>query len=83
MERHGAQDSTARGTALAGMQVRPSQYNPQSAVPERNWLYRLEKRYWFNDFGVYRGHDHGRESAPALLRAEGSASPATPAASSL
>jgi hypothetical protein len=41
-------------------------------VPERNWLYRLAKRYWFNDFGVYRGHDHdhGRASAPALLRRE-------------
>jgi MoaA/NifB/PqqE/SkfB family radical SAM enzyme len=80
VERHGARDSTARGTALvelAAMRVRPSQYNPESAVPERNWLYRLAKRFWFNDFGVYRGHDHGRASAPALLRER--TSPATAA----
>jgi hypothetical protein len=42
-----------------------------STVLERNRLYRLAKRFWFNDFGVYRGHDHGRASAPALLRTEG------------
>ena len=74
VERHGAKDSTARGTALAelsAMQVRTSQYNPAAEVPERNWLYRLAKRFWFNDFGVYRGHDHGRASAPAVLRRPG------------
>jgi MoaA/NifB/PqqE/SkfB family radical SAM enzyme len=68
VEKHGARDSTARGTALAeleAMQVRTSQYNPENEVPERNWLYRLAKRFWFNDFGVYRGHDHARASAPA------------------
>jgi MoaA/NifB/PqqE/SkfB family radical SAM enzyme len=71
VEKHGARDSTARGTALAeleAMQVRTSQYNPGKEIPEKNWLYRLAKRYWFNDFGVYRGHDHGKTSAPALLR---------------
>jgi hypothetical protein len=78
VEKHGAKDSTARGTALAelgAMRVRPSQYNPENAVPERNWLYRLAKRFWFNDFGVYRGQDHGRASAPALLRRQESAVP--------
>jgi hypothetical protein len=72
VERHGAKDSTARGTALAelaAMGVRTSQYNPAAEVPERNWLYRLAKRFWFNDFGVYRGQDHGRASAPAVLAA--------------
>jgi MoaA/NifB/PqqE/SkfB family radical SAM enzyme len=71
VERHGARDATARGTALeelAAMTPRTSQYNPEAAVPERNWLYRLAKRYWFSDFGVYRGHDHSKASAPALLR---------------
>jgi MoaA/NifB/PqqE/SkfB family radical SAM enzyme len=70
VERHGARDSTARGTALeelAAMTPRTSQYNPEAAVPERNWLYRLAKRYWFSDFGVYRGRDHSKASAPALL----------------
>jgi MoaA/NifB/PqqE/SkfB family radical SAM enzyme len=71
VERHGAKDATARGTALAeleAMSVRTSQFNPGNEIPEKNWLYRLAKRYWFNDFGAYRGQDHGRTSAPALLR---------------
>jgi MoaA/NifB/PqqE/SkfB family radical SAM enzyme len=71
VEKHSAQDSTARGTALeelGRMTVRTSQYNPGQEVPERNWLYRLAKRYWFNDFGVYRGHDHSTGSAPAVLK---------------
>jgi hypothetical protein len=70
VEKHGARDSTARATALeelAAMQVRTSQYNPGNEIPEKNWLYRLAKRYWFSDFGVYRGRDHSRASAPALL----------------
>jgi MoaA/NifB/PqqE/SkfB family radical SAM enzyme len=68
--KHGAKDATVRGTALAeleAMQTRTSQYNPGQEIPERNWLYRLAKRYWFYDFGVYRGHDHSQTAAPALL----------------
>jgi hypothetical protein len=60
VEKHGAEDATVRGTALAeleAMQLRKSQYNPGQEIPEKNWLYRLAKRYWFNDFGVYRDHD--------------------------
>jgi MoaA/NifB/PqqE/SkfB family radical SAM enzyme len=54
--RHGAQDATARGTYLAelhAMRPRRSQHNPGHEIPEKNWLYRLAKRFWFNDFGVY------------------------------
>jgi MoaA/NifB/PqqE/SkfB family radical SAM enzyme len=71
VEKHGAKDATVRATALAeldGMQTRTSQYNPGNEIPEKNWLYRLAKRYWFYDFGVYRGHDHSHTAAPALLR---------------
>jgi MoaA/NifB/PqqE/SkfB family radical SAM enzyme len=71
VEKHGAQDATARGTALAEletMEIRTSQYNPGNEIPERNWLYRLAKRYWFNDFGLYSGHDHSKTAAPAMLR---------------
>ena len=50
------------------MTVRPSQYNPGNEVPEKNWFYRFAKQYWFNDFGGYRGRDHSRASAPAILR---------------
>ncbi len=70
VEKHAAKDATVRGTALAeleAMDVRTSQYNPDQRIPEKNWLYRLAKRFWFNDFGVYRGYDHGQTSAPALL----------------
>jgi MoaA/NifB/PqqE/SkfB family radical SAM enzyme len=71
VEKHGARDATVRGTALeelSAMEVRTSQYNPVGEVPEKNWLYRLAKRFWFNDFGVYRGAEHDRMSAPAVLR---------------
>jgi MoaA/NifB/PqqE/SkfB family radical SAM enzyme len=73
VEKHAARDSTARGTALAeleAMTVRTSQYNPGQEIPEKNWFYRVAKRFWFNDFGVYRGRDHGKASAPAILRME-------------
>jgi MoaA/NifB/PqqE/SkfB family radical SAM enzyme len=70
VEKHGAHDTTARRTALAeleALRVRTSQYNPGHEIPEKSWLYRLAKRFWFNDFGVYQGHDHSRTAAPALL----------------
>lgn len=63
VENHGAKDATVRGTAFAelqAMKLRKSQFNPGHEIPEKNWLYRLAKRYWFNDFGVYDGHDHGQ-----------------------
>jgi MoaA/NifB/PqqE/SkfB family radical SAM enzyme len=72
VEKHGARDSTVRGTALAeleAMRVRTSQFNPGQEIAEKNWLYRLAKRFWFYDFGAYRGFDHTKASAPALLRA--------------
>ena len=72
VETHGAKDATARKTALAelaAMTVRTSQYNPAAEIPEKNLLYRLAKRFFFNDFGVYAGHDarHAQTSAPAVL----------------
>ncbi len=79
VEKHGARDSTARGTALeelSVMRVRTSQYNPVTEIPEKNWLYRLAKRFWFNDFGVYRGMDHTRQSAPAVIRTVAAEEPA-------
>ncbi len=72
IEKHGARDVTARQTAMAELKqltVRTSQYNPGNEVPEKSWMYRIAKRFWFNDFGVYRGHDHSRTSAPGVLAA--------------
>jgi len=80
VEKHGAKDATVRGSALAeleAMEVRTSQFNPGAEVPEKNLFYRLAKRYWFYDFGAYEGFDHGQTSAPGLLRARGTKSPAT------
>lgn len=71
VEKHSARDSTVRGTAkeeLAAMSTRTSQFNPAGEIPEKNLLYRLAKRFWFNDFGAYDGFDHSQASAPALLR---------------
>ncbi|QDU82250.1 pyrroloquinoline quinone biosynthesis protein PqqE [Polystyrenella longa] len=71
MDKQNVPDGTARKTALAeleAMEVRTSQYNPAHQIPEKNWIYRIAKRYWYNDFGVYDGHDHSETSAPALVQ---------------
>ncbi len=55
--RHGAQDGTARQTALQELRatpVYPSQYMPdQEPIPEKSWLYRIAKRIAFHEYGVY------------------------------
>jgi MoaA/NifB/PqqE/SkfB family radical SAM enzyme len=55
-DRHGAHDTTQRGTArqeLLAMTPRSSQDLPGREIPEKHWMYRFAKRYWFNDFGTY------------------------------
>jgi MoaA/NifB/PqqE/SkfB family radical SAM enzyme len=71
VERHGARDATVRGTALAELETmtrRTSQFNPGNEVPEKNWFYRLAKRFWFNDFGAYKGYDYRPTGAHEGLR---------------
>ncbi|MBM4091398.1 MAG: radical SAM protein [Planctomycetes bacterium] len=54
--RHGARDSTARQTVLEeleSMKSRASQFNPGNELAEKNWIYRIFKRLWFNDYGAY------------------------------
>ena len=73
VEKHGAKDSTARGTAmqeLKSMIPRTSQYHPGHEIPEKNWYYRIAKRFLFNDFGVYNGRDHSKTAAPYIIQAE-------------
>jgi MoaA/NifB/PqqE/SkfB family radical SAM enzyme len=75
IEKHAATDGTARQTALAelqAMQVRPSQYNPEQAIPERSWAYWLAKRLFFNDFQAYAGRDHSHTAAYSLLEGHSS-----------
>jgi len=72
VEKHGAKDVTARKTALPelkAMTVRTSQFNPGMEVPEKSWAYRLAKKFFFNDFGTYKGKagTHNTNSAPAML----------------
>ena len=70
VDKHQAKDVTARQTAMAelqAMQVRTSQYNPVEQVPEKSWVYRIAKKFFFSDFGVYQGKDHSKASAPAIL----------------
>jgi MoaA/NifB/PqqE/SkfB family radical SAM enzyme len=58
-EKHGAKDTTARGTSfqeLAALEHRPSQYNPDAEIPEKSWAYRLAKYFFFNDYGTYGKH---------------------------
>jgi MoaA/NifB/PqqE/SkfB family radical SAM enzyme len=54
--KHGARDTTQRGTALAELErLRPrhSQHNPGQEIPEDHWAYRFAKKHWFFGFGAY------------------------------
>jgi MoaA/NifB/PqqE/SkfB family radical SAM enzyme len=54
--KHGARDTTQRGTALAELerlQPRHSQHNPGEEIPEDHWAYRFAKKHWFFGFGAY------------------------------
>ena len=56
VERHGAHDTTARGSAMAelvDMEPRNSQHQPGEEVPEKHWVYRFAKKHWFFGFGAY------------------------------
>jgi hypothetical protein len=49
---------TIRQTAMAGiesMTPRTSQWREGEDIPEKHWMYWLAKKFFFNDFGVYRG----------------------------
>jgi MoaA/NifB/PqqE/SkfB family radical SAM enzyme len=65
-EKHGAADTTIRKTAMAELEVmepRGSQDLPEGeAIPEKHWMYRIAKKYWFNDFGAYKSLE--REEKP-------------------
>jgi MoaA/NifB/PqqE/SkfB family radical SAM enzyme len=69
--KHGARDTTVRGTAMAeleAMQPRFSQWLPGEEVPEKHWMYRLAKKYWFSDFGAYRNGDHAAAAKASVLK---------------
>ncbi len=74
--KHGARDTTARGTAMAELEAmtpRFSQWLPGQEVPEKHWMYKLAKKYWFNDFQAYARADHAvaaRSKATELVARE-------------
>ncbi len=56
VEKHGARDTTQRGTARAeldALQPRSSQHAPGQEIPEEHWAYRFAKKHWFFGFGAY------------------------------
>ena len=63
VQKHGARDTTIRGTAMAeldAMTPRFSQWLPGEVIPEQHWMYRWAKKWWFNDFGAYTRADHDK-----------------------
>jgi MoaA/NifB/PqqE/SkfB family radical SAM enzyme len=70
-EKHQARDSTSRGTVLAeltGMPPSFSQWLPGHEVPEKHWMYRWMKKFWFNDFGAYEKVAHDVEAKRQALK---------------
>jgi MoaA/NifB/PqqE/SkfB family radical SAM enzyme len=58
--KHGAKDTTIRQTAMAeveAMQPRTSQWREEEEIPEKHWMYKIAKRYFYQDFGVYKQLD--------------------------
>ncbi|MEQ1752134.1 MAG: radical SAM protein, partial [Prosthecobacter sp.] len=58
--KHGAKDTTIRQTAMAeveAMQPRTSQWREEEEIPEKHWMYKIAKRYFYHDFGVYKQLD--------------------------
>lgn len=69
--KHGARDTTVRGTAMAELEAmtpRFSQWLPGEEVPEKHWMYKLSKRFWFYDFGAYHNVAHGAADKARALR---------------
>ena len=71
VRKHGAYDSTARGSAMAELEATParfSQWLPGEEIPEKHWMYRLSKRFFFSDFGAYRHVRHDVEAKRRALK---------------
>jgi MoaA/NifB/PqqE/SkfB family radical SAM enzyme len=75
--KHGARDTTIRGTAMAELEAmtpRFSQWLPGEEIPEQHWMYRWAKKWWFNDFGAYAKAEHdvaAKEKVRELAGVEG------------
>ena len=71
--KHGARDTTVRGTAMAELEAmtpRFSQWLPGEEVPEKHWMYRLSKKFWFYDFNAYRNVAHDAAARARALKSK-------------
>ena len=55
---------------LEAMTPRFSQWLPGEEIPEKHWMYRLAKKYWFNDFGAYRNVSLDAETKARELKSK-------------
>ena len=72
VEKHHAPDTTIRQTALAevsGMKSRTSQWREEEEIPEKHWMYKIAKRFFYHDFGVYKRLEAGAHSPKATALA--------------
>jgi hypothetical protein len=79
--KHGARDTTVRGTAMAELEAmtpRFSQWLPGEEIPEKHWMYRLAKKYWFNDFGAYARANHDATVKAKVQELVSAGTPAAP-----
>ena len=56
-QKHGAKDTTVRQTAVAeldSMTPRTSQWVKEEEIAEKHWMYWIAKRFFYQDFGVYK-----------------------------
>jgi len=73
-QRHGAEDTTLRKSAMRELETmapKASQFLPGQEIPEKSLLYRLAKRFFYNDFGAYRNL---REPDNQMLKSIGTVS---------
>jgi MoaA/NifB/PqqE/SkfB family radical SAM enzyme len=69
--KRGARNTPPPGTAMAELEAmtpRFSQWLPGEEIPEKHWMYRLSKKYWFYDFGAYRQVAHDAEAKARDLK---------------
>jgi MoaA/NifB/PqqE/SkfB family radical SAM enzyme len=74
VKKHGARDTTVRRTVMAELEAmapRSSQWQPGEEIPEKHWMYRVAKKYWFNDFGVYQNLERDAKDGGAGQAAPG------------
>ena len=79
--KHGARDTTVRGTAMAELEAmtpRFSQWLPGEEIPEKHWMYKLSKKYWFNDFNAYARADHDATAVAKVKELRANASKTSP-----